>query len=171
MTVHDLRTNEFSPYYQTYIDKTRGLNLNDGLRLNFDNVMAFLKEIPEDKYDYRYADGKWTIKEVIQHLIDTERIFAYRALRIARGDKTLLSGFDQDAYVPFSKANGRYFDSLLSEYKSVRDSTISLFDTFDHEMLLATGTASNNTISVRALGFIIIGHENHHSEVIRERYL
>ncbi|MEZ4802649.1 MAG: DinB family protein [Gelidibacter sp.] len=171
MTAKDLQSNEYNPYYQTYINKTENLNLKDGLRHNFETVSSFLKILPADKLEYRYAEGKWTIKEVLLHLVDAERIFAYRALRIAREDQTPLPGFDQDIYVVPSKANDRSFESLINEYKTVRDATIALFDTFDQKMLTAIGTASNSPISVRALGFIIMGHENHHCEVIKERYL
>lgn len=171
MTAKDLRPNEYNPYYQTYIIKTKDFNLKEGLQSNFETVQLFLKSIPKDKLEYRYADGKWSIKEVIQHIIDTERIFAYRALRIARQDQTPLPGFDQDDYVAPSKANKRSIESLLQEYASVRIATKSLFDSFDNEMLISIGTASNSNLSARAAGFIIIGHENHHCEVIRERYL
>ncbi len=171
MTSKDLRVDEYNPYYQTYVNKTKGLNLKDGLGSNYETVLSFLNGIPSGKHEYRYAIGKWTIKEMLLHIIDTERIFAYRALRIARQDKTSLPGFDQDAYVEPSNANRRSFDSLLSEHKAVRQATIILFDSFDDTMLTATGTASNSTISVRAIGFIIMGHENHHCDIIKERYL
>lgn len=171
MTVKDLRSDEYDPYYQNYIDRTTDISLKRGLPSNFEKVLYFLNGIPVEKHEYRYADNKWTIKEVVQHMMDTERIFSYRALRIARNDGTWLPGFDQDSYVPSSKANERSFKSLLNEYKSIRNATDGLFDSFDDEMLLRTGTASNSLISVRALGFIIMGHENHHCEVMKERYL
>ncbi|MEZ4793626.1 MAG: DinB family protein [Gelidibacter sp.] len=171
MTSKDLRPTEYNPYYKTYLNQTKNLDLKTGLPSNHEQVLAFLKAIPKEKQEYRYAEGKWTIKEVLLHIIDTERIFAYRALRIARQDQTPLQGFDQDDYVAPSKANRRSFESLLNEYKAVRQATIALFDSFDDEMLVAIGTASNSPISVRALGFIIMGHENHHCEVVRERYL
>src|SRR5690606_20985646 len=112
MTAKDLKANEYSPYYQTYIDKTAALRL-DSMRQNFDHLLAFLQDIPAEKQAYRYAADKWTVKEVVLHMIDTERIFAYRALRIARQDKTPLAGFDQDQYVAPSKANERTLNSLL----------------------------------------------------------
>lgn len=171
MTVKDLNPNEYNPYYQTYIDNSIHLELISGLQKNHEMVLMFLRSIPENKYEYRYAVGKWTIKEMLLHIIDTERIFSYRALCIARLDQTLLPGFDQDAYVEPSRANNRSFESLLNEYKSVRQATLTLFENFDDQMLLATGTASNSCISVRALGFIIIGHENHHCKVIKDLYL
>ncbi|HLT33946.1 MAG TPA: DinB family protein [Aquaticitalea sp.] len=170
MTAKDLKANEYSPYYQTYIDNTAALRL-DSMRQNFDHQLAFLQDIPAEKQAYRYAADKWTVKEVVLHMIDTERIFAYRALRIARQDKTPLAGFDQDQYVAPSKANERTLNSLLKEYITVKSGTITLFESFDHQMLMQIGTASDFPISVRALGFIIMGHENHHCDVLRERYL
>lgn len=171
MTAQDIKANEYNPYYGTYLKKTNNLDLKKALRDNRDTVMSYLKSIPNDKYEVRYAEGKWTIKEIILHVIDTERIFSYRALCIARQEQTSLPGFDQDNYVTPSKANEREFESLLEEYMTVRQATISLFDSFDDEMLTQTGTASNHTISVRALGFILMGHENHHCDIISERYL
>lgn len=171
MTVKDLNPNEYNSYYQTYLEKTNSSELKEGLRNNRDKVLLFFNNIPSEKYEFRYEVGKWTIKEMLLHCIDTERIFAYRALRVARQDQTPLPGFDQDAYAEPSKANNRSFESLLNEYKSVRAATISLFDSFDDDMLLAKGFASNSPISVRALGFIIMGHENHHCDVLKERYL
>jgi hypothetical protein len=124
-----------------------------------------------DKFDYRYAEGKWTIKEIIQHLIDAERIFAYRALRFARYDATVLSGFDEDYYVLNSTANQRSIMELLTEYSAVRHTSLLLFKSFNNEQLLYSGIASNNNISVRALGFVIIGHQNHHQKIFEKRYL
>lgn len=171
MTAKELRPNEYNPYYQTYINKVGDLELLEGLDSNLEIVLTFFRTIPDDKLEFRYAEGKWNIKEILQHIMDTERIFAYRALRIARQDKTPLPGFDQDDYVLPSKASARNFQSLLHEFVSVRIATLELFKSFDDEMLLATGTASNSSLSARAAGFIIIGHENHHIEVIKERYL
>lgn len=171
MTSKDLQKNEYNPYYQNYINQVNDLSLQEGMKSNFERIMIFLDSIPEDKYDYSYEEDKWTIKEMLQHIIDTERVFAYRALCIARNDNSLFPGFDQDAYVVSSKANQRKFESLLNEYKLVKHSTIALFDSFTDEMLLRIGTASSSSISVRALGFIIMGHENHHCKIISERYL
>ena len=171
MTAKDLTLKEYKPFYQTYINKAQDVDLKQSLRENFERVLDFLNTILEDKLEYRYAEGKWTIKEVIQHLIDAERIFAYRALRIARQDQTPLPGFEENDYVPTSFANDRSRAELLADYKAVRQATVSLFDSFRDDMLFQMGTASNSPISVRALGFITIGHENHHCQVIKERYL
>lgn len=171
MRAQDIRIDEYNPYYETYLRKTTNLTLKEGLHGNSERIISFLETIPKEKLEYRYAEGKWTIKEILLHIIDTERIFSYRALCIARQDKTSFPGFDQDTYVPPSKANERTLQSLLEEYKAVRHANIVLFDSFDNEMLMQTGTASNSAISVRAIGFILIGHENHHCDIIRERYL
>lgn len=171
MTKVDLNPNEFNAYYGTYINKTSGLSLKGGLKSSGELTLSFLKSIPLDKLEYRYAEGKWTIKEIIQHLMDAERIFAYRALRIARMDQTPLPGFEQDDYILPSQANKRSIDDLINEFKAIKSATVALFDSFSDEMLLSLGTASKNSISVRAIGFIIIGHDKHHCEVIKERYL
>ena len=127
--------------------------------------------MPPDKLTYRYAENKWTIKEILVHIMDDERIYAYRALRIARNDKTPLPGFEQDDYVPFSKANQRSLASILREYKTVRQATVSLFTSFNMEDLLRIGTANDHPVSVRALAWHIAGHELHHLNIIKERYL
>jgi hypothetical protein len=123
-----------------------------------------------DKYDYRYAEGKWTIKDIIQHLIDTERVFSYRALRFARKDSTELPGYDENLYADTANGSERKLQEMLTELALVRQSTIMLFKSFSAESLLYTGIASNNVASVRALGFIIIGHQNHHMKIFKERY-
>lgn len=171
MTAKDLTIHEYNPFYQTYINKAQNVELKQGLRESFAYVFEFLNAIPEHKLEFRYAENKWTIKEVIQHVIDAERIFSYRALRIARQDQTPLPGFEENNYVSASFANNRSRAELLADYKAVRQATLSLFDSFSNDMLLQMGTASNSPISVRALGFITIGHENHHCQIIIERYL
>ncbi|WP_460218989.1 DinB family protein [Psychroserpens sp. MEBiC05023] len=171
MTKDDLLKNEYHPYYQTYVEKAGSLALHEGLKINGDATIAFLESIAEDKLEYKYEEGKWTIKEIIQHLIDTERVFMYRALCIARKDRTLFPGYDQDHYAAHCDANRRSMISLMNEYKAVRLSSILLFESFTEDMMTQIGTASNNSLSSRAVAFIIIGHENHHCEVIKERYL
>lgn len=140
-----------------------------GRQLN--NFPEFMASIPVEKWHYSYAEGKWSIAEVMLHLVDAERVFQYRALRIARKDQTPLSGFDHDAYVPVSGAGKRSRESIIEEYKAVRQASISLFSTFDAEVLQRKGKASNSAISVGALGFIMCGHQKHHRNIIRERYL
>jgi len=171
MTKDDLSVDEYNPYYQQYIKKAGDVTISEGLKDNGDVTIAFLESISEEKLEYRYEEGKWTIKEIIQHIIDTERIFTYRALCIARKDKSLLPGYDQDDYAVNSEANNRSMISLMNEYKSVRLSSIILFESFSSEMLKRIGIASNSNLSPRAVAFITIGHENHHCEIIKERYL
>lgn len=171
MTPKDLDPGEFGSYYKKYIDLVDTEDINDALEYGTSQMIKLTNNIPPTKYDFAYAPGKWTVKEGLIHLIDTERIFAYRALRFARGDKQELPGFDQDEYVPKSKGHQRSFSAIMKEYKSVRQASISLYKSFDEEMLSQAGTASGNPFSVRALGYIIAGHEIHHRNLLKERYL
>jgi uncharacterized damage-inducible protein DinB len=166
-----LTPGEFAPYYQTYIDAFGSGDLFEELEISIHEFIRFVQEVPLGKHDFRYAEGKWTLKDIIQHLIDAERIFAYRALRIARADQTPLPGFDENEYVPVANADRRHLKSLLEEYSAVRHATLLLFKSLPEEALKRSGTASNVGISVRALGFIIVGHLRHHQRIFRERYL
>ena len=132
---------------------------------------AFFKAIPKEKLNFSYAPDKWTIKEVLQHIIDTERIFAYRALRFARNDQTSLPGFEVEDYIPPAKVYERPLEKMIREYTSLRIANIALFESFDDDMLQRSGIASDNKISVRVIGFKFIGHEIHHLRIIEERYL
>lgn len=172
MTTKDLQQEEYNEYYALYVDQVAtDRDLLTALRLGRDETVSFFKELPEGKWDYAYDTGKWTPKEVLLHLIDTERIFSYRALRFARKDATNLPGFDQNEYVEPSGAKQRTVDSLLKEYSSVRESSIALFENLDENMLAYRGLGSGNVFSARALGFINAGHEIHHKRLITERYL
>ena len=171
MISNNLNQNEYNPYYKSYIDNATGSNIVNGLELNIDSAMSFYSNVSIAKHDYSYAEGKWTVKDVLLHVIDTERIFSYRALRIARHDKTPLAGFEQDDYVITGNTKMRTLKSLLEEYKSVRYATIALYNSFDSKTLEQIGEASGFPISVRALGYIITGHENHHNQVLKQRYL
>lgn len=162
---------EYNSYYTPYIQLATNENICKGLTINLKKVVDFYKSIPEEKLDYSYAEGKWSVKDILLHIIDTERIFSYRALRISRNDKTPMLGFEQDDYVLYANAKNRSIDSLLDEYISVRQSTLSLFESFTDAQLKFTGLASGSPISVRAIGYILTGHENHHNKVIEERYL
>jgi hypothetical protein len=149
---------------------------DDGLLLkhlekNFKRTKSFILSIPRNKLDYPYAPGKWNIKEILVHVIDDERIYAYRALRIARNDKTPLPGFEQDDYVPFSRAHERKLKDIFEEFETVRKATISLFKSFNEEDFLRTGFANKHEVSVRALAYHLAGHELHHVNIIKERYL
>lgn len=171
MMLSELPSSEYNPFYQTYIMALGNVDLMKELRKGKDDFLTLLQQIPEEKLYYAYAEGKWSLAEVLVHIIDTERIFQYRALCIARNDKTPLPGFDQDTYVPYSNADNRSRKILMEEYKAVRDSTIFLFDSFDEETIKRIGVASGSKMSVRALGFIISGHQAHHIRIIKERYL
>jgi uncharacterized damage-inducible protein DinB len=172
MKPSDLQPEEFAGHFATYINQVSSeYTLVEELEISIHRLIKFVQNIPLDKFDYRYAEGKWTIKDIIQHLIDAERVFAYRALRFARNDKTELPGFEENDYVHYANANQRSIQDLLSELAVVRQATLSLFKSFSKEDLLRIGIASNNPISVRALGFTIIGHQNHHQSVFEERYL
>jgi len=166
-----LDINEYNAYYSNYINLSIGVELLEGLESSFEKTLALFESIDEDKLSYRYADGKWTIKEIIQHLIDTERVFCYRALCFARKDKVELPGFSQDDYLENSGVDSRSKDDLIEEYKAVRSSTNTLFASFTNEMMTQRGLASNSPLSVRAAGYIIIGHETHHCNIINQRYL
>lgn len=162
--------------YPAYADIYMVWLPNDGLILDhlkaqIDKTKKLVSQIPAEKWKYVYAPGKWTIKEVLVHMIDDERIYAYRALRIGRGDTTPLPGFEQNDYVPYSKANHRSVDSILKEYTSVRKATLSLFKNFSEEDLLRRGTANNTSVTVRALLYHLAGHELHHLHIIRQKYL
>jgi hypothetical protein len=166
-----LSSKEYSPYYQGYIEKVTDQDILKGLGHNLKEVMDFYRYIPRDKHQYTYAKDKWTVKDILLHVFDTERIFAYRALRIARKDSTEITGFDQDDYVLSANALSRTVESLVLEYKAVRQSTITLYESFGSEDLTIIGKASGSSISVRAIGYILAGHENHHNQIIKERYL
>lgn len=163
---------EYAPYTIMYI----GLLPDDGLVLKHleDNLKAttdFILSLTEGKLAYRYASGKWTVKEILLHLADDERIYSYRALRFARNDKTELPGFEQDDYALFSGANERSIEDILKEFTTVRRATISLFEGFDNDALMRTGVADGKVMSVRAAAYHIAGHELRHLNIIKERYL
>lgn len=171
MKSNQLPVNEYADFYKSYIQVLENVELQEELEISLHKFIKFVQNIPMDKFDYRYADGKWTIKEIIQHLIDSERVFSYRALRISRNDITPLPGFDEISFVENTNANDRSLQSLLTEMAVVRQATLSLFASFSEAQLARMGTASNHAISVRAIGFIIIGHQEHHQKIFTERYL
>ena len=172
MAINNLNSTEYAEFYGTYINAVSSeYSLIEELEISVHRFVKFVREIPMDKFDYRYAEGKWTIKDIIQHLIDSERIFAYRALRIARNDQTPLPGFEENDYADVANSDQRTIQSLLTEFSTVRQSNIFLFQGFSEEELLRIGIASGKQISVRALGLIIIGHQNHHQRIFEERYL
>ena len=161
---------EFALFYAGYVAKVPDGEILKFLEAQLREVRSLLSTIPEGRGSYRYAEGKWSIKEVIGHLCDAERIFSYRALRIARNDDTPLAGFDENKYVPAGKFDARTMASLVDEVLQVRDATISLVRTIDAEAGARRGTASGKSVSARALIWIIAGHMAHHVGVLRERY-
>ena len=172
MKVTQVHSGEYAPFYANYIAQISDeYTLMEELEISVHRLVKFVQDIPMDKYDYRYAEGKWTIKDILQHLIDAERIFAYRALRFARNDKAELPGFEENDYADAANGDKRSIMDLLTELAVVRQATLSLFKTFQDEQLLRSGIASKNNMSVRALGFVIIGHQNHHQRIFQERYL
>ncbi|WP_235016369.1 DinB family protein [Aquimarina sp. AU474] len=166
-----LKEGEFNPYYGIYIAKAEYPDIVEGLRKGKQEFIDFVKSIPQEKLTYAYADGKWTIAEVLQHLIDTERIFTYRALCFSRKDTTPLAGFDQDSYAPNSNANHYSLTEIIEDFEAVRNSSVTLFRSFTDEMLLNIGEASSSPMSARAVGYILPGHQKHHFEVINKKYL
>jgi len=171
MNSNQLPENEYSSFNATYIKALDNVHLIEELEISLHDFIKFVQNIPMDKFDYRYAKGKWTIKEIIQHIIDAERIFGYRALRISRNDQTPLPGFEENEYVENTNANSRSIQELLTEFSAVRHSNLLLFKSLSSEQLTRMGMASNQAISVRALGFLMIGHLKHHQRVFEERYL
>jgi hypothetical protein len=157
-------------FYKGYIKLVEETDLLQALRLSSYRSLELLHSVPEQKWDFRYEPGKWSARELWCHVIDAERIFAYRALTFARNDKNDLPGFDENLYVPESNATGRSLKRIADEFMHVRLSTIDLFESFTEEMLSRKGRANKNEISVAALGFIIAGHETHHRKILRERY-
>lgn len=161
---------EHNPYYTKYIERVPEGDLVSLLREQVIDTVALLHNVPPDRADYAYAPGKWTIKEVVGHLMDTERVMAYRALAIARNDKTNLPGFDENAWVPAANFGTRTLDDLLEEFQVVRAASIHLAKHLDADVLARRGTANGHGISVRALFYIIAGHERHHVALLKEKY-
>ena len=162
---------EYAPYYQSYVDQVSENDIMHVLRGELDELDVLLARVPAEKEKYAYADGKWTIREIIGHLIDGERVFGYRALCIARGEKQNLPGFDQNDYMLTAPYNHIELEDLLSELRLVRLSNIAMFRSLDEEAWNRVGTANGNEITLRALAFIMGGHVRHHMNVLKERYL
>lgn len=172
MTKEIINQEELDTYFQRYIDKVGGhTDLRAGMLESKKTVSEFFENIPADKHAYAYAEEKWTIMEVLQHVIDTERVFSYRLFRIGRGDKAPLMGFDQDIYIAPSRANQKGMASLIAEFKIARDHTLSLLGSLTDEDLENIGTSSEHALSARAAAFIILGHEIWHMDIVRDRYL
>lgn len=164
-------SSEHPIYYQKYIDLVPTENLIEALQANQKSTLDFMLSFPSAKENYQYAEGKWAPKQVLLHIMDGERIFNYRALAFARGEQQSLPGFDENNYAANDNAANRSFESIIEEYKILRADTICLFKNFSETQLTKIGMANNNPVSVRAIGFFTVGHETHHLNVIRERYL
>lgn len=171
METEKIKTGVFPDYFYNYIKLVENDNLKDALKNKIPEIQNFFRSIEEGKRDYKYAEGKWTIKEVLQHIIDTERIFAYRALAFARKDHTILPSFDENSYAKNSNASARTWDDLIDELIAVRKTTLFLFSSFSEEQFDTIGKASNYEMSVKALGYTIAGHLVHHINILKERYL
>jgi len=161
---------EYAAYYEKYISLVPGNDVAHALEAQRLQTMQLFAGRSERDGNFRYAPDKWTVKDVLGHIIDSERIFAYRALRIARADKTPIEGFEQDDYVRSGGFNERPLASLAEEFAQVRNATLALFRSFSKEAWLRRGTANKNEVSVRALAYISAGHELHHRKVLEERY-
>jgi len=168
-----LQSDEYALFYRPYIDilLDNDKSIIEDLLDSHEKAIQILKNLDIEKQLFQYAEGKWTIKELIQHIIDAERVFNYRALRFARNDASELSGFDENQFVSQSSANTRDYNDLLEEFSLLRRSTILMYKNFSTEVLLLKGKASDEFISVRALGYITSGHLLHHLHIINSRYL
>ncbi len=163
---------EYAPYQKAYLDLVTEDDILRSLESQLTETVALFESLPESRGDYAYAPGKWRLKEVLGHIADTERVMSYRALRVGRGDTMPLAAFDQDAWVAHSASAQRNFRNLVDEMSAVRQATLSLFRSLDPAALLRRGsTDAGNPFTVRAIPYIILGHERHHLRIIRERYL
>jgi uncharacterized damage-inducible protein DinB len=158
-------------YYHRYINLAIDDDLQTAFKKHQTELISFLKDIPKKKWDYRYAEDKWSIKEVVQHIIDAERVFAYRALCFARKDQTPLPSFDENIFAANSKADERSKKDLIKELKTVQESSAQLFRSFDEEQLGQPGIASGKSTYVKGIAYIVVGHALHHKKILEERYL
>ena len=164
-------SSEYSHFYSTYVQEVPRANIIETLNAQMHEFYTLVNAVPGHKAFDAYEDGKWTIKQVVGHVIDAERVFAYRAHRISRGDTTPLSGFDQNDFVDAANFDDRTLANLANEYLAVRISTIHLFQNMTSKMIDAVGNASGVDVSVKALAFIIAGHQQHHTNVLQTKYL
>jgi len=164
-------SNEYAPYYGKYIALVPEGDIAATLASQLESMLSLLRPLSEEQGNYSYAPGKWSIKQLLGHVMDSERVFACRALRIGRNDQTPLPGFEQDDYVANANFNARTLESLLQEFAAVRQASVQLFKHFTEEEWLRRGTANDNKVSCRALAYIIAGHSIHHTNMIESRYL
>jgi len=162
---------EYDPYYEHYVSLAAGHDIIGLLGSQPTRLQDIFTAMPEEKGDFRYAEGKWSIKELLGHIIDGERMFAYRTFRISRGDETPIEGFEQDGYIENAHSNDRSFADLLDEFSLLRRANMIFFKNMTDDAWLRAGTANNVKVSVRALAYIMAGHIEHHLEVLKDRYL
>ncbi len=171
MRPSNISPSEYNPYYKNYIELVESTNLVDALVKGMDATNAFFESLPNNKWNHQYIEGKWTPKDILLHISDTERVFAYRALYFARSNNAELKGFDENIFAENALAGNKTVADLLQNYVAVRNATLSLFKSFDENQLKQIGQANGSVMSVRAAGFVICGHEKHHCNIIKERYL
>jgi DinB superfamily len=164
-------TDEFAPYYAGYVNGVPDGDIVALLEQQGRDLAALLAGRNAERADHRYAPDKWSVKEVVGHISDAERIFTYRALRISRGDATPLPGYDQDAYVARAQFGRRELTDLLAEFAAVRAATVTLFGAMNDEESRRAGSANGGSVTARALAYIAAGHDRHHARILRERYL
>lgn len=164
------QADEHAPYYSRYIEQVPGDDALAAIRAQIGDTLRLLSGLTEARALHRYAPGKWSVKEVVNHVCDAERVFAYRALRIGRGDTTPLPGFDENVFAQAAGTDRRAIAQVAEELRAVRAATLSLLESFDEEAIGRRGTASDNPVSVRALAWIIAGHELHHAKGLRQNY-
>jgi len=164
-------TSEYAPYYERYISLVADSDIVGVLGAQPTRLQDMLTALPEDKGEFRYSEGKWSIKELLGHIIDGERIFAYRAYRISRGDETPIEGFEQDGYIEHAHSNDRSFADILEEISLLRRANLIFIKNLSDEGWLRIGTASDASVSTRALVYIMAGHVEHHLAILKDRYL
>jgi uncharacterized damage-inducible protein DinB len=164
-------SNEYAPFYEGYISRVPEGDIIEITRAQIGETVALLDGVDEERAAFAYAPGKWTIKQLVSHMADTERVFTYRALRFARGDETPVPGFDENVYARASSADARPFKSIVNELRAVRAATLALWEGLPAEAWARAGTANDRSVTVRALSYIIAGHELHHRAILQERYL
>lgn len=162
---------EHLPYFSMYIDRVADGDIVATLEKQLPQTLKFLRSIPESRVDYRYAPGKWNIREIVGHLSDGERVFQYRAFRFSRADETPVPGFDENLYVANAPFSGMSMQDLISEFEHLRLASIRLFSGMNAEAMTRRGTANGAGISVRAIAWVMAGHVDHHEEVLRNKYL
>jgi len=162
---------EYAEFYANYVSLVNEIDIVSALQNQPDELKDLLADVSAEKENFRYAENKWSVKELLGHIVDGERVFSYRALRISRGDETPLAGFEENFYVANSNFGNSNVADLLEEFSLLRQSNVLLFKNLTDQMWLRSGTASNALVSVRALAFIMVGHVSHHTKILRERYL